>query len=148
MLEFYRRHGSKTGRFRTSMKEPAISFGSTPKCQCERLTGHRPGATIRLVFCIRRSPVLKRVRPECPLCTPVRDFPSMSLPGFCGAIFPWFTAGRESAEFLRKLIGDQAATCFVSATDRPGPNRHLQGICQVGAAMELAATPRFCDTQT
>ena len=44
MLEFYRRHGSNTGRFRTSMKEPAISFGSPPKCNCERLTGHRPGS--------------------------------------------------------------------------------------------------------
>jgi hypothetical protein len=30
MLEFYWRLGSKTGRFRTSMKEPTISFGSTP----------------------------------------------------------------------------------------------------------------------
>jgi hypothetical protein len=26
------------------MKEPAISFGSTPKCNCERLTGHRSGS--------------------------------------------------------------------------------------------------------
>src|SRR5262245_17536581 len=60
MLELYRRHGSKTGRFRTSMKKPAISFGSTPKCQCERLTGHRPSPTIRLDFRIRRSPVLTR----------------------------------------------------------------------------------------
>ena len=30
MLEFYQRHGSKTGRFLTSMKKPTISFGTTP----------------------------------------------------------------------------------------------------------------------
>ena len=44
-----------------------------------------------------------------------------------------YPAGKESAEFLRKLLGDQKATCFVSATDRPGPNRRPQGICYVGA---------------
>jgi endonuclease YncB( thermonuclease family) len=59
------------------------------------------------------------------------DAPALEQLGLLDGKF--YPAGKESAEFLRKLIGDQAATCFASATDKPGPNRRLQGICYVGA---------------
>jgi endonuclease YncB( thermonuclease family) len=58
------------------------------------------------------------------------DAPPLEQKGLIGdKLYP---CGKDAAEFLRKLIGDQAATCFVSAKDKGGPGKRLQGICYVG----------------
>jgi endonuclease YncB( thermonuclease family) len=59
------------------------------------------------------------------------DAPPLEQKGLIGGKF--YPCGKEAAEFLRKLIGDQTATCFVGAKDKAGPGRRLQGICYVGA---------------
>ena len=55
------------------------------------------------------------------------DAPPLEQKGLIGDKF--YPCGKEAAEFLRKLIGDQTATCFVGAKDKAGPGRRLQGIC-------------------
>ena len=60
------------------------------------------------------------------------DAPLLEQKGLIGDKF--YPCGKEAAEFLRKFIGDQTVTCFVSAGDRPRPGRRLQGICYVGRA--------------
>jgi endonuclease YncB( thermonuclease family) len=59
------------------------------------------------------------------------DAPPLEQKGLIGDKF--YPCGKEAAEFLRKLIDDQTATCFVGAKDKGGPGRRLQGICYVGA---------------
>jgi endonuclease YncB( thermonuclease family) len=59
------------------------------------------------------------------------DAPPLDEKGLIGDAF--YPCGRDAADFLRKLIGDQTATCFVSAGDKGSPGGRPQGICYVGA---------------
>ena len=59
------------------------------------------------------------------------DAPALEQKGLIDEKF--YPCGKESAEFLRKLIGDQTVTCFVRAKDKPAPGWRPQGICYVGA---------------
>ena len=58
------------------------------------------------------------------------DAPALEQKGLIDGKF--YPCGRESAEFLRKLIGDHTVSCFVGAKDKASPGRRLQGICYIG----------------